>query len=98
HRKNTAVMASCGSNNAYGSTRLGKMVRFVCIVRAELKPAPRRGLQWWRSAVGHLEFADQLVAAGHERIQRLLSGLAARKQLLELLVDDVADLHVVAKA
>src|SRR5688572_28598421 len=49
-------------------------------------------------AVGGFELADELVAALDDGIERLLSVLGAGQQLLELLVDDITDLHVIAKA
>jgi hypothetical protein len=50
-----------------------------------------------RSHVLRLELAEQFVAARDHGVERLLRRLGAAKQGLEFLVDDVADLDVVAE-
>src|SRR5690606_17067116 len=98
------VMASCGSSSQYGSTRLPKIVRLLCILRLQKrggKPAFARGLHIkdppTSSAVRVFEVPQKRVAALHDRVKRFLGGLVAGQKLLELLVDDVADLDVVAE-
>jgi len=48
--------------------------------------------------VGLLEALQLFVATGHGRVQGLLAALFAGPDLLQLLVDDGADLHEVAQA
>jgi hypothetical protein len=50
------------------------------------------------SLVGRCEFSDQLVAALNDSVKRLFRVLLACQQRLEFLVDDLADLNVVAEA
>src|SRR5690242_7722737 len=96
-------MTSCGATSAYGSHGDRKTTRFSMPPRQRRPAASRRGVigektMCSRLLVRLLEALDLLVAALHAIVERLLRGLLPAPHRLELLVDDVANLHEVAEA
>src|SRR5713101_6476016 len=85
-KKKIMVTAIWGKTSTYGSHQLRKTVR--CMT------PPARGLL----LVGGRELLEEVVGLGHGVVQTLLGRLLPREDVLELTLDDVADLDEIAQA
>src|SRR4051812_29557621 len=82
-KKKTSVTAICGASSAYGSQVERKTTRFSTQFLA---------------FVGCFELPQDFVAPFHRVVQGCLRVLLAGEDRFQLLLDDLAALHVVAEA
>src|ERR1700680_1857438 len=102
-KKNISVTPICGATSAYGIQRERKTARSSMVPTVISWPRfhrirSRRKCSLQLLFVGFLELLDLLVAAFHGVIECLLRCLLAAPDSLELLIDDIANLHEIAKA